>query len=81
MDAPTVPATQLSPMQSEIGELQRVLVHRPGRELERITPRNRAELLFDDILWVERAQQEHDAFTEVLVDRGVHVEGLQTLLG
>ncbi len=72
---------QLSPMQSEIGELQRVLVHRPGRELERITPSNRDELLFDDILWTERAQEEHDAFTEVLADRGVHVEELQTLLG
>lgn len=81
MEPLTDAGTQLSPMQSEIGELQRVLVHRPGRELERITPSNRAELLFEDILWVERAQEEHDAFTEVLQDRGVHVEELQTLLG
>ncbi len=81
MNADTTPLTQLAPMESEIGELRRVLVHRPGRELERITPRNCAELLFEDILWVERAQEEHDAFTEVLEERGVHVEELQTLLG
>ncbi len=81
MSFPSAEQTQLSPMWSEIGELQRVLVHRPGRELERITPRNREELLFDDILWVERAQEEHDAFTEVLDEQGVKVDELQTLLG
>jgi arginine deiminase len=81
MEFATDPQTQLAPIWSEIGELRRVLVHRPGRELERITPRNRAELLFDDILWLERAQEEHDAFTEILADRGVHVEALGTLLG
>lgn len=81
MSSSTSPATQVAPVQSEIGELRRVLVHRPGRELERITPRNRSELLFDDIVWVERAQEEHDAFTELLLERGIVVEELQTLLG
>jgi len=58
---------------SEVGPLRRVLLHRPGRELRRITPTNRDELLFDDVPWVQRARQEHDAFAEVLADRGVEV--------
>ncbi len=58
---------------SEVGPLRRVLLHRPGRELRRITPTNREELLFDDVPWVQRAQQEHDAFADVLADRGVEV--------
>ena len=40
---------------SEVGKLKKVLVHRPGRELDRLTPSNREELLFDDILWLEKA--------------------------
>jgi arginine deiminase len=58
---------------SEVGPLRRVLLHRPGPELRRITPTNREELLFDDVPWVQRARQEHDAFAEVLTDRGVEV--------
>ena len=45
---------------SEVGRLRRVMLHRPGLELQRLTPANCAELLFDDVLWVKRARQEHD---------------------
>ena len=65
---------------SEVGRLKTVLVHRPGRSLERLTPQNRSEYLFDDVVWVERAQREHDYFTDVLRDRGVEVLYLQQLL-
>lgn len=65
---------------SEVGVLRRVILHRPGRELERLTPTNKDELLFDDVLWVKRAQQEHDAFTYMLRERGVTVLHLEDLL-
>jgi arginine deiminase len=65
---------------SEVGALRRVILHRPDLELRRLTPGNRDELLFDDVLWVERAQQEHDAFADVLTDRGVQVLYLHSLL-
>jgi arginine deiminase len=65
---------------SEVGRLKTVLMHRPGRSLERLTPQNRSEYLFDDVVWVERAQREHDDFTGVLRDRGVEVLYLQQLL-
>jgi arginine deiminase len=65
---------------SEVGRLRQVLVHRPGLELRRLTPDNHAELLYDDIVWVTRAQQEHDAFTDVLRDHGVEVLYLAELL-
>jgi arginine deiminase len=65
---------------SEIGTLRTVLVHRPGVALDRLTPANRAEYLFDDVVWVERAQREHDAFVEVMRSRGVEVLYLQDLL-
>ncbi|HVV13528.1 arginine deiminase [Amycolatopsis sp.] len=58
---------------SEVGPLRTVLLHRPGSELKRLTPRNNDQLLFDSIPWVDRAQQEHDAFAEVLRGRGVEV--------
>ena len=58
---------------SEIGKLRRVLLHRPGLELSRLTIDNKDELLFDDILWVEEAQKEHDAFADLLRDNGVEV--------
>lgn len=58
---------------SEVGKLKRVMLHRPGRELERLTIDNKDELLFDDILWVEEAQKEHDAFADLLRDNGVEV--------
>jgi arginine deiminase len=65
---------------SEVGVLRRVILHRPGRELERLTPTNKDELLFDDVLWVKRARQEHDAFTYTLRAGGVTVLHLQELL-
>ena len=58
---------------SEVGRLRTVLLHRPGDELKRLTPRNNVELLFDGIPWLERAQEEHDAFAAALRDRGVEV--------
>ncbi|WP_116044547.1 arginine deiminase [Amycolatopsis palatopharyngis] len=58
---------------SEVGPLRTVLLHRPGNELKRLTPRNNDQLLFDSIPWVDRAQQEHDAFADVLGNRGVEV--------
>ncbi|MBL1079511.1 arginine deiminase [Nocardia sp. 2] len=65
---------------SEVGALRTVLLHRPGDELRRLTPRNNDQLLFDGIPWVERAQQEHDTFAEVLRSRGVEVLLLADLL-
>jgi arginine deiminase len=58
---------------SEVGPLRAVLLHRPGAELKRLTPRNNDQLLFDSIPWVDRAQEEHDAFAEALVGRNVEV--------
>jgi arginine deiminase len=58
---------------SEVGPLRAVLLHRPGNELKRLTPRNNDQLLFDSIPWVDRAQAEHDAFAEVLRSRDVEV--------
>ena len=66
---------------SEVGRLRTVLLHRPGPELRRLTPRNNDTLLFDDIPWVDRAQAEHDAFAQALRDRGVEVLYLVELLG
>ncbi|WP_208865129.1 arginine deiminase [Amycolatopsis rubida] len=60
-------------MDSEVGPLRAVLLHRPGNELKRLTPRNNDKLLFDSVPWVSRAQQEHDAFADVLRGRGVEV--------
>ena len=51
---------------SEVGRLRTVLVHRPGLELRRLTPSNCADLLFDDVVWVRRAQEQHDAFVELV---------------
>jgi arginine deiminase len=68
-------------VQSEVGQLRQVLVHRPGLELSRLTPRNVGELLFDDVLWAKRAKEEHDAFAEALRDKGVRVHYFGQLLG
>ncbi|WP_323748529.1 arginine deiminase [Anaerosoma tenue] len=65
---------------SEVGRLRTVLVHRPGVALERLTPENRADFLFDDVVWVERAAAEHDAFVELLRSRDVEVLYLQQML-
>jgi arginine deiminase len=65
---------------SEVGRLRRAIVHRPDLELKRLTPSNKDDLLFDDVLWVERAKQEHDGFTETLRDLNVDVIHFDTLL-
>ena len=65
---------------SEVGRLRQVILHRPGLELKRLTPDNAADLLFDDVLWVSRAQQEHDAFADVLRSRGAVVHYYSDLL-
>jgi arginine deiminase len=65
---------------SEVGRLGTVLLHRPGPELARLTPRNNDSLLFDGIPWVGRAQEEHDRFAAALRDRGVEVLYLADLL-
>ena len=67
-------------VQSEVGRLRRVMVHRPGLEHTRLTPSNAEELLFDDVLWVSRAKSEHDAFCEVMRERGVEVFHAEQLL-
>jgi arginine deiminase len=66
---------------SEVGRLRKVMVHRPDLSLRRLTPSNHDGLLFDDVLWVDRAQQEHDAFVETMRGRGVEVFLLSDLLG
>jgi arginine deiminase len=68
-------------VQSEVGRLRQVIVHRPGLELSRLTPRNIGELLFDDVMWAKKAQEEHDAFAEVLRAAGVTVHYFGQLLG
>jgi arginine deiminase len=73
-DAPVMGAT------SEVGRLRTVLLHRPGSELRRLTPRNNDQLLFDGVPWVARAQEEHDAFAEALTTRGVEVLYVDRLL-
>ncbi len=65
---------------SEVGKLRKVMVHRPDLSLCRLTPANHDDLLFDDVLWVERAQQEHDAFVAIMRSRGVEVYYLEELL-
>jgi arginine deiminase len=65
---------------SEVGVLSQVVLHRPGPELMRLTPGNKDRLLFDDVLWVHRAQQEHDAFADLLRGRGVEVHLFGELL-
>ena len=65
---------------SEVGRLRKVMVHRPELSLQRLTPSNHDELLFDDVLWVERAQYEHDQFVARMRERGVEVFQLRDLL-
>jgi arginine deiminase len=65
---------------SEVGALRMVLLHRPGPELARLTPRNNGSLLFDGIPWVGRAQEEHDTFADQLRGHGVEVLYMTDLL-
>src|ERR1700759_693616 len=65
---------------SEVGTHRVVILHRPGAELQRLTPRNNDALLFDGLPWVAKAQEEHDAFADLLRSRGVEVLLLSDLL-
>ena len=65
---------------SEVGKLRRVLVHRPGTALSRLTPANREELLFDDVIWVKQARVEHLTFVDAMRHRGVEVVFLREML-
>jgi arginine deiminase len=67
-------------VESEVGTLRKVIVHRPGLEHTRLTPSNAEELLFDDVIWVKRAKEEHDAFVSAMRDRGVEVLYAEQLL-
>jgi len=67
-------------IESEIGKLKKVLIHRPGKELERIVPDSLKELLFEDIPWLKRMQEEHDAFAAILKQRGAEVYYVEDLL-
>ncbi len=71
------PAIQVN---SEIGVLKTVLLHRPGAEIENITPDTMERLLFDDIPFLQNAQKEHDYFAQVLQDRGVETVYIEQLL-
>ncbi|MGO1487785.1 MAG: arginine deiminase [Arachnia sp.] len=65
---------------SEVDTLKQVLVHRPGVELRSLGPENKHRYLFDELLWVERAQAEHDLFVDALESHGVRVHRLEDLL-
>ena len=65
--------TEQPGVHSESGKLRTVLVHRPDLALRRLTPANCHELLFDDVLWVRRAGEEHDGFVRIMRERGVEV--------
>jgi arginine deiminase len=65
---------------SEVGKLRTVMVHRPDLAHERLSPTNAHQLLFDDVIWVRRARQEHDAFVDLMRERGVEVLLLHELL-
>lgn len=67
-------------VKSEIGNLRKVLLHRPGGELLNLTPNLLEELLFDDIPYLKVAQEEHDAFAKILCDEGVEVLYLEDLM-
>ncbi len=78
MDA-HVAADQLG-VYSEVGTLREVLVHRPDLSLSRLTPGNCRDLLFDDVIWVKEARQEHDAFVDTMRDRNVIVHEFGAML-
>jgi arginine deiminase len=65
---------------SEVGRLRKVIVHRPELSLMRLTPGNKNELLYDDVLWVSQAQREHDAFVALMREHGIEVFYHQDLL-
>jgi len=65
---------------SEVGKLRKLMVHQPDLSLRRLTPSNHASFLFDDVLWVDKALKEHNAFVRLIRGEGVKVFYLQELL-
>lgn len=65
---------------SEVGKLRRVMVHRPGTALARLTPSNCHDLLFDDVIWVKQARVEHMTFVDAIRHRGAEVVFLRDML-
>lgn len=65
---------------SEVGRLHRVLVCSPGLAHHRLTPSNRHDLLFDDVMWVENARRDHAQFVNLMRERGIEVLELHALL-
>ncbi|WP_336209070.1 arginine deiminase [Nonomuraea sp. LPB2021202275-12-8] len=65
---------------SEVGRLHQVLLHKPELALKRLTPTNKDAFLFDDVLWVQRAMEEHEEFQQVLRGRGIQIHMLSDLL-
>jgi arginine deiminase len=65
---------------SEVGPLRQVLLHKPDLALKRLTPTNKDGFLFDDVLWVQRAMEEHEEFQQVLRERGIRIHLLSDLL-
>ena len=76
----SAPATTALGVHSEVGTLRTVIVHRPDIAHERLSPTNCHELLFDDVIWVRRARQEHDAFVDLMREYGVEVLVFHDLL-
>ena len=79
MSAPVSPA-HAHRVDSEVGRLRKVLVCAPGLAHERLTPTNCDDLLFDDVLWVDKAERDHAAFMTSMRDRGVEVVELHEVL-
>jgi arginine deiminase len=75
------PAPVQPDVRSEVGRLREVILHRPGLELRRLTPANKDSLLFDELIWVGKAQEEHDGFALALTEQGVRVRLFADLLG
>jgi arginine deiminase len=67
-------------LHSEVGRLRQVMVCRPGLAQKRLTPANCHDLLFDDVLWVTQARNDHDAFTTALKERDVEVLEMHDML-
>ena len=65
---------------SEVGVLREAMVHRPDLGLMRLTPSNCRDFLFDDVLWVKKARQEHDVFVDTLRERNVIVHEFGAML-
>jgi arginine deiminase len=72
--------TDIQGVDSEVGQLNTVLVHRPGLELQRMTPRHVSRLLFGTLPWVSKAREEHDVLCQHLRDQGVQVLYFTALL-